>query len=61
MAEDIKKNPNEITDEELSQVAGGKYTEAEWAKMTDIEKRDAKRNSAILVQQNRAAECKYVN
>lgn len=51
----------EVKDEELDFVAGGKYTEEEWAKMTVAERQQAKKDSAILISKKRSSECKYVN
>lgn len=62
--EKIKKvpvNQEEIADDELDQVAGGKYTQAEWNSMSKAEREAAQRTSAILISQGKAAECKYVN
>lgn len=58
-----KKNMKieEISEEELEFVAGGKYTEEEWNAMTKEEREAAQRASAILISQGKAAECKYVN
>lgn len=60
---EIKKNnvPEEIMDDELDLVAGGRYTDAEWNAMTEAERIAAKRNSAILISQKKASECKFVN
>lgn len=64
MAEEKKNvpvNAEEINDEELDLVAGGKYTQAEWNSMSKAEREAAQRTSAILISQGKAAECKYVN
>lgn len=61
MDKKVNENVQEIKDDELDFVAGGKYSEAEWSAMSEAERVAAKRNSAILISQKKASECKLVN
>lgn len=45
MSEDIKKVPEELTDEDVESVAGGAYTSEEWKAMTKEERKAAQARS----------------
>lgn len=56
MAEDIKKTPEEINEDDLEFVAGGAYTYEEWKAMTQEERKAAQARSQREKSMNRPCE-----
>ncbi len=51
MCEEKKVNvPQEITEDELDMVAGGAYTNEEWNKMTEEERKAAQQRSLAIMR-----------